>query len=55
MKYKVDNIVLLYSGETMHIYQVNQKSKTYSAVNCDDENDNRELKDSDIMMLVVSF
>ncbi len=52
MKYKVNSIVLLYSGENMHIYEIDEESKKYLAVNCNDDKDFRELNDNDIMMLV---
>ena len=54
MKYSMGDIVLLYSGETVYIYQVDKKQKVYYASNCDDENDLKEIKDSDIFQKVLS-
>lgn len=53
MKYKEGNIVLLDSGETMYIYQIDEKSKTYYVSNCDNDKDLREVKDSQIFQLVT--
>lgn len=54
MKYSIGDIVQLYSGEKVYIYQVDQKQKVYYASNCDDENDLKAIKDSDIFQKVVS-
>lgn len=54
MKYTIGDIVLLHSGETMYIFQIDKKSKTYNVSNCDDENDLRTIKDSDIFQKVES-
>jgi hypothetical protein len=48
LKYKVGNIVLLYSGEMMYIYKVDEQGKRYYAVGCENQEDSRELKDTDI-------
>ena len=53
MKYKVGNIVTLYSGESMYIYAIDETNKLYYATNCDDDSDSRKLMDSEIMQLLL--
>ena len=54
MKYKVGNIVLLYSGEIMSIYMVDEQGKRYYAVGCESYEESRELKDTDICECIIT-
>ena len=54
LKYKVGNIVLLYSGEIMSIYMVDEQGKRYYAVGCESYEDSRELKDTDICECIIT-
>lgn len=54
MKYKIGDIVLLESGESVHIFMIDKDGKRYFATSCDDVNKTLELKDSDIMQLVTT-
>ena len=54
MKYNIGNIVLLNSGESMYIFQVDKDAKAYRAVNCDDDKDIQLIRDSDIIQLIVT-
>jgi len=54
MKYKENSIVVLNSGESMLIYEVDEKNKHYYAVGCDDQEDSRVLSDSDIYQQLMN-
>ena len=53
MKYKEGNVVLLYSGEMMSIYMVDEQGKKYYAVDCESE-ESKELKDTDICECIIA-
>ena len=53
LKYKEGNVVLLYSGEMMYIYMVDEQGKKYYAVDCESE-ESKELKDTDICECIIA-
>lgn len=54
MKYDIGNIVLLHSGESMYIFQTDKDAEAYMAVNCNDDEDIRQIKDSDVFQLITT-
>lgn len=54
MKYKVGDIVLLYTGEDVYIFSVDKNAKKYTVVNNADQNDIREISESEIYQKMMS-